>query len=156
MRIFLTGALLGLLVLWPAMELSAKNHKKKDVESEVPQDFAKLSFKDILDRYVFIADFNQKPAERSISKEVFWKYPFKLSPVTFDLDHESVDLKAMIFQVKGSGSRIEAMNIGRVAFMDGKYQKAHQVWLAGREDIKEVPKTIKVFEFYLGVYALAA
>jgi len=156
MRIFLTRACFGLLLLWPAIELSAKNNKKKDVEAEAPKDFAKLSFKDILDRYVFIADFNQKPAERSISKEVFWKYPFKLSPVTFDLDFESVDLKAMIFQVKGSGSRIEAMNIGRVAFMDGKYQKAHQVWLAGREDIKDDPKTNKVFEFYLGVNALAA
>lgn len=134
----------------------AKKATKKEPEKTEPFDFGKKSFKEILDNYVFIADFATKPDERPVSKEVFWKYPFKLAPVTFDLDFKQVDLNAMVFQVKGSGVRAETLNIGRVEFLSGNYAKAHQAWLTGREDFKDDPKLTRTFDFFLAVNAMAA
>lgn len=134
----------------------AKKSSKKAPERAEPLDFSKKSFKQILDSYVFIADFATKPDERLISKEVFWKYPFKLAPVTFDLDFKDVDLNSMVFQVKGSGARAEALNIGRVAFLSGNFTKAHQAWLTGREDFKDDPRSARTFDFFLAVNAMAA
>lgn len=133
----------------------AKKSLQKATENHEPFDFSKKSFKQILDSYVFIADFSTKPDDRPVSKEVFWKYPFKLAPVTFDLDFRQVDLNAMVFQVKGSGSRAEALNIGRVAFLSSNYAKAHQAWLTGREDHKDDPKLTRIFDFFLAVNAMA-
>ena len=133
---------------------SKVNSKPQDkVESF---DFGKSSFKEILDRYVFIADFSQKPGERPVSKEVFWKYPFKLAPVVFDLALEGVDMNSMVFQVKGSGARTEAMNIGRVEFLDGSYAKAHEAWLTGRQEFKDDAKANRLFDFFLAINALSA
>lgn len=142
-------------VAWGA----TKSNKKPDVASQKAPatfDFSTKSFKAILDSYVFIADFNQKPGERFVSKEVFWKYPFKLSPVIFDLDFDGVDLSSLVFQVKGSGARAEALNIGRVEFLGGHYSKAHDAWLAGRTEFKDDPKINRIFDFFLAVNSLSA
>jgi len=143
-----------------ASSVLAANNAKKSGDPERKKyenlEFARKSFKEILDSYVFIADFNQKSGERAISKEVFWKYPFKLAPVIFDLDVDKFDLKPMVFQVRGSGARTETLNVGRVAFLNSNYLKAHEAWLAGREEFKDDPKVNRLFDFFLAVNALAA
>jgi tetratricopeptide (TPR) repeat protein len=150
---FISG--LGLASIVFAANSSKKRAASEDKKAET-FDFARKSFKEILDSYVFIADFNQKSGERPISKEVFWKYPFKLAPVVFDLDLAKIDLNSMVFQVKGSGARTEALNVGRVQFLASNYIKAHEAWLAGREEFKDDLKVNRFFDFFLAVNALAA
>lgn len=150
---------LGLAATPPAFATGEqkKKSKKSSQKVEAPKEFDlnTASFKEILDRYVFIADFNQKSPERPVSDEFFWKYPFKLPPLTFHLDLEQYDLRSLIFQVKGSGRRTAVFNSGRAAFLDGDYQKAHEIWLAGREEYKDDATANKIFEFFLGVNAMA-
>jgi thioredoxin-like negative regulator of GroEL len=147
--------LLGLSVTTLLSGATVQKQKKPSTKSESSV-FSTKSFKEILDSYIFIADFSQKPGERPISKEVFWKYPLKLSPVLFDIDVDGVDLQSMVFQVKGSGSRTEILNVGRVAFLDSEYIKAHEAWLAGREEFKDDVKSNRIFDFFLAVNALSA
>lgn len=144
---------------FPSSAAPKKKTKKRDIKSTElnPEfDLKTASFKEIIDRYVFIADFNQKPAERPISQEFFWKYPFKLPPIQFELDLDRYDLASLIFQVKGSGQKIAMFNDGRAAFLEGDHQKAHTIWLAGREQFSEDVKSNKLLEYFLGVNALAA
>ena len=90
-----------------------------------------------MDRYVFVADFNQKAPERKISTEYMWKYPLKPPPVKFDLDMNLDDMKKMVFQFKGAGHQAEVLNIGRVAYMNGDHDLAHTAWLQGRQEFKD-------------------
>ncbi len=139
--------------------ISATNAKpKKKTKSTVAQevDLTKASFKEIMDRYVFVADFNQKPAERPVSGEFIWKYPLKPPPVEFNLDLNVDDLRNMIFQVRGIGAKVEVLNVGRVAYMEGDHDRAHAVWLQGRQEFKDDARYNKIFEFYMGVNALTS
>ncbi len=136
---------------------ASRNTKKseKKILEEKAIDLNKSTFKEILDRYVFIADFNQKPAERQISKEFVWKYPFKLPPAKFDLDIEDIDLNAMVFRQTGQGRAVETMNDGRVAFLRGNYQEAYDLWLNARRFFKGDLATSKILEYFMAVNALA-
>ena len=144
-----------------AAKKSTKENKKKTVKTEEngaaerPFDYGKATFKEILDRYLFVADFNQKSPERPITKEFLWKYPFKLAPVKFELDLDSVDLKSFVYPITGSGRKTEAINIGRVAFQKEEFEDAHQIWLAARQEYKDDATTNKTLEYFMGVNALA-
>jgi tetratricopeptide (TPR) repeat protein len=142
------------VILISAANPSPKNKRKQEISRE--QDLTKASFKEILDRYVFVADFNQKPAERNVSKEFLWKYPLKPPPVQFPLDLNLEDLRTMIFQVRGIGPKVEGLNVGRVAYMQGDHDLAHAIWLQGRQEFKDDVATNKIFEFYMGVNALTS
>ena len=161
MRALLTLLIcLGGLIASPA--LASKNKKSIEKKNKVQTEDSKeldlnsASFKEILDRYVFIADFNQKPSERPVSQEFFWKYPFKMPPINFEIDGDRYDLNSLVFQVKGAGRRTALFNDGRAAFLERDYQKAHAIWLAAREEFKDDVKVNRLFEFFLGINALAA
>ncbi len=132
------------------------NQKKKSapVVEEKAVDLGKASFKEILDRYVFIADFSIKNPERPISDEVFWKYPFKLPPVKFELDFTTYDLRKLVFQMRGAGRYLEAFNDGRAAFLEKQYLKATEIWFAARNNQTDA-SMIKILDFFLAVNALA-
>jgi tetratricopeptide (TPR) repeat protein len=142
------------LALISAAEPKPKKKPKRDATHEA--DLSKASFKEILDRYVFVADFNQKPADRPVTKEFMWKYPLKPPPVKFLLDLNLDDLRGMIFQVRGTGEKVEGLNVGRVAYMEGDHDRAHAIWLQGRQEFKDDVATNKIFEFYMGVNALTS
>lgn len=149
------------LLCWaiPYVAHGETSGKKKSSNSTRPldtNDLSRKTFKQILDEYLFIADFNQKPSERPVSKEVFWKYPFKLAPVSFELDLANKDLRSMVFQFKGRGGLAESLNVGRVEFLNGNFAKAHQAWLLGREEFKEDTKSNRIFDFFLAVNAISA
>jgi tetratricopeptide (TPR) repeat protein len=156
--------IIRLMTVWLAISLPVEaaakkkqktTHSKQNQAEEKTLDLNKMTFKEILERYVFIADFNQKPADRPITKEVVWKYPFKLPPVNFDLDLDTVDLDAMVFPVHGQGRDIERINVGRVAFLAGNHQEAYDIWLTARQVFKDNVATNKILEFFMGVNALA-
>jgi tetratricopeptide (TPR) repeat protein len=132
----------------PAFAKARPEPREKEIN------LATASFKEIIDRYVFIADFNQKPAERPVTTEYMWKYPFKPGPVKFELDLNTQDMRKMVYQIKGGGPKTEIFNIGRVAFMEGDYDRAHEVWLQGRQAFKDDAVTNRAFEFFLGINAL--
>jgi tetratricopeptide (TPR) repeat protein len=149
--------LLALLAFSAAPCFAASKPKKASLAppQEKPFDLKTASFKEILDRYVFIADFNQKSPERPISDEVFWKYPFKLPPVKFEIDTTTYDLRKLVFQMRGSGRLMAMYNDGRAAFLDKEYSKASEIWFAGRQEFKNDASVNKTLEFFLGVNALA-
>ena len=163
---FLICSLILLMLALPhvahaAAEKKSKNGRTKasrsaqPADSERPFDYGKASFKEILERYLFVADFNQKAPERPVTKEFLWKYPFKLPPVKFELDVDRVEFKSLVFPITGSGRKIEAINIGRVAFQNGEYEDAHQIWLAARQEYKDDTTTSKILEYFMGINALA-
>jgi tetratricopeptide (TPR) repeat protein len=162
-RLFLMLFTLSLALASPVVASTKKNAKGTTTKKtkaaakaeEIAIDFNKSTFKEILDRYVFIADFNQKPAERPITKEFIWKYPFKLPPPKFELDIEDLDLDAMVFAQRGQGRAVEVMNIGRVAFLAGEHQQAYDLWLNARQIFKDDPATAKILEYFMAINALA-
>ena len=158
MRAIISSLLIFAMCAAPVVAGSKSKNQKKMVSSdqtEKPLDLKTASFKEILDRYVFIADFNQKPPERPVSDEVFWKYPFKLPPVKFDIDFTTYDLRKMVFQMRGSGREMALYNDGRAAFLEKEYLKATEIWFAGRQEFKNDATVNKTLEFFLGVNALA-
>jgi tetratricopeptide (TPR) repeat protein len=166
MRAIIASFILLSLVLPHVADAAAKKNVKEEKrkpartegrgETERPFEYGKASFKEIIDRYLFVADFNQKSPERPVTKEFVWKYPFKLAPVKFDLDLDSVDLKSLVFPIMGSGRKTEAINIGRVAFQNGDYDDAHQVWLAARQEFKDDATTNKILEYFMAINAMAS
>jgi tetratricopeptide (TPR) repeat protein len=137
-------------------DLQKASEKKPKQASTSGFDLKRASFREILDNYVFIADFNLKSPERPISKEVFWKYPFKLPPVKFDLDLSTNDLRKLVFQVRGSGRTTAMFNDGRAAFLANDFSKATAIWLEGRKLIADDAASTKIIDFFLGVNALAS
>ena len=46
------------------------------------------NFKEILKSYTFVNDFSTKPPERSVSKEIFWKYPVTIPRLYFKINSD--------------------------------------------------------------------
>ncbi len=126
----------------------AKNQKK-----ERPGSLQKSSFEEILDRYLFISDFSDKPAERPISNEVIWKYPYKLAPQGFELDLRKNHIDSMVFKIGGADRITEHFARGRVDFLAGRYDDAHTIWLAGRQKYFTDSLTNRRYEFFLALNA---
>ncbi|MEN9834416.1 MAG: hypothetical protein RL011_609 [Pseudomonadota bacterium] len=87
---------------------------------------------ELLDKYTFVGDFYKKEETREISKEIFWRYPYKLTPVEFPIhvkfDNPSLEIPA----TRGEGRPIDHLNRGRVLFLEGKFDQARATWLSGR------------------------
>lgn len=114
----------------------------------------KSDFKEIIDRYQFIGDFREKPAEREISGEVFWRYPFKIAPQQFEITFDKNLMDKMIFRVPGDGRMAEHFAKGRIEFLNGKYDDAHAAWLAGRMQFDKDPLMNRRSEFFMAINAL--
>jgi len=87
---------------------------------------------ELLDKYTFVGDFYQKEETREISKEIFWRYPYKLKPVEFPIhvkfEQPTIEMPA----TRGEGRPIDHLNRGRVLFLEGKFDQARATWLSGR------------------------
>lgn len=86
---------------------------------------------EIIKRYTIVADFNMYPEERKISEEIFWKYPFKMGEITFDIV-PPINTKAELFPTSGHGEYIQQVNRGRIAFLNGDFEAAKDMFLAAR------------------------
>ncbi len=90
------------------------------------------AFKKILDRYTIIGDFSQKEAERSISSQIFWKYPITAPYPAILPDLSLGQNERDLPSTPGEGRAIEHMNHGRTLFFAGNFEDAKKTWLAGR------------------------
>jgi tetratricopeptide (TPR) repeat protein len=152
-----------IFILCVAVSSSANSETKQKSHNQNPQKttsksrksgpLVKSGFQEILDRYLFIADFNEKQAERPISNEIFWRYPFKLAPQTFEFSLDKEQMDDMAFRVPGDGKLAEIFARGRVEYLNGDYDKAHATWLGGRQQFNDNALTNKRFEFLLALTA---
>ncbi|MDD9952689.1 MAG: hypothetical protein OXT67_14105, partial [Zetaproteobacteria bacterium] len=90
------------------------------------------SFKEILQHYEFVADLRVRPAERHISKELFWRYPIPLPTAEFEIDHSLGDEAGEMPATEGATLPIRHMNLGRILYREGKYDQARRIWLTAR------------------------
>lgn len=142
------------IILLILLALVSTGAKKRPVAVKKEGSLEKSNFKEIIDRYQFIGDFNEKPQERPISGEVFWRYPFKIAPQSFEVLFDKAELDKMIYRVPGDGRLAEHFAKGRVEFLEGRYDEAHATWLAGRMQFDKDPLMNKRVEFFMGVNAL--
>ena len=90
------------------------------------------TFDEIINRYQIIGDFRTRPAERPVSKEFFWRYPFPLPKAVFPINHSLGDLPEELPSTEGNTKPIQHMNFGRIIFRRNKFEEARKIWLAGR------------------------
>lgn len=142
------------VVLLIAATPNQKQKKSSSKAQEKKGSLEKVGFQEIIDRYLFISDFNQKPDTREIStEEVFWRYPFKISPQTFEFSFDKDEIDKMVFRVPGEGRMAEHFAKGRVEFLEGRYDDAQITWLTGRQQFDKDPLTNRRFEFFLAINA---
>ncbi len=97
-----------------------------------PRPLGEQSFAEIIRKYTFVGDFSEKDAERPVSDEVFWRYPFVLPKIEFTVQPNFEDVKKELPATKGSGRAVDHLNRGRVEFLDKKYDDAKATWLSAR------------------------
>ena len=85
-------------------------------------------YQDIVNSYVFVGDFSEKPEGRTVSDELFWTYRYKLPEVIFEPVFEFEDVAREFPATKGSDRPAEHINRGRVLFLQGEYEEAKSVW----------------------------
>lgn len=90
------------------------------------------NFEEIIKSYQIIGDFTMEPAERKISKEFFWRYPFPLPKAVFPIDHTLGDKPEELPTTHGSDKPIQHMNYGRILFKKKQYDEARKVWMSAR------------------------
>lgn len=95
------------------------------------------SFAEILERYTIVADFHPKEAQRRISSEVFWNYPYVLPRIQFPIDLSAGADFASIPPSFGQNRGFEHLNRGRVLYLSGHFEKAIKTWLAARFLLKD-------------------
>ncbi len=106
--------------------LSAKS------EAETYKPLYKKSIEEIAQKYTFVGDFSIQPAEREISDEIFWTYPYKISKPTFPIITSVENIENELTSTKGKGRSIEHINRGRALFLKKDYEEAKKAWLAAR------------------------
>ena len=97
--------------------------------SQAQKPLEQMSFEDILKSYYFVADFDKKIPERDVSDFLFWRYPYKMGHVDFQIEFDYEDKHNEIPVTMGQGHIFHYLNSGRVAFFDGKYDLAKKFWL---------------------------
>lgn len=113
-----------------ALPLQAKTKKAPVVPKKPSAD-------EIIKNFTFVGDFELKEETRiNSAHEVFWRYPYVIPKVNFDLDLEqdfsSEALKKNFPKTDGQGRAIEHLNSGRVLFLNQQVDEARKTWLGGR------------------------
>lgn len=113
-------------------EALSKDFKKTKVSAKAPP--KKPSAEDVVKNFTFIGDFDQKDETRNNSQEIFWRYPYSLPKVGFEvqLERSKEKLKEYFPITVGEGRAVEHLNKGRNLFLDDNYEDARQTWLSGR------------------------
>ncbi len=110
----------------------AKSETKSETKSEKHANKGPQSFEAILKSYAFVADFYLKEPERSISDELFWRYPWKVPTPEFPIFPEFDDPKIEMPQSKGAGRAVQHINRGRALYLEGEIEEARRTWLSAR------------------------
>jgi len=100
--------------------------------AKAPVPLAQRSVDEILDHYTFAGDFSEKEKEREVSSEIFWRYPFIIPKIDFELEIEIKDPKLEMPATKGAGRAVDHLNLGRTLFLEGKFEEARATWLSAR------------------------
>jgi tetratricopeptide (TPR) repeat protein len=90
------------------------------------------NFKEILKSYTFVNDFSTKPPERSVSKEIFWKYPVTIPRLYFKINSDFDDPNIELPATRGGGMAVTHMNRGRLLYLKGDFESAKATWLSAR------------------------
>lgn len=146
-------ALLALCFLAPG-GATANSKGSTSKGSQKPDYFKSLmdeSFEEIVRRYAFIGDLNQKPAERSISSEIFWKYTLKVPSPKFAVPSEIDSLEKSIPATKGVGKGLEFLNQARVHLFDGDYQAAADSLMVAKDTLNSSEFINRRIYYFLGV-----
>lgn len=107
-------------------------------------------YRDILANYSFVSDFSQKEADREVSADVFWRYPYVLPSVEFPIEFDFVDPSRELPVTKGAGRAIDHLNRGRMFFLENKFTEAKGAWLSGRARYgKEYPEHRRL-DYFVG------
>jgi tetratricopeptide (TPR) repeat protein len=132
------------LVITACLLLSASKSQNRELSKE--------SFQSIIDNYLFVDDFNIKPPERAISsKELFWKYSFRLPSPEFKI-FARIDADAREMpQTSGSGLEYYHLNRGRIHFLAGRFDEARKVWLSGRARYGEKGQFDRRTDYFLAL-----
>ena len=93
---------------------------------------AYTSFPEIIKSYQIIGDFSIEPAERNVSSEFFWRYPFPLPKAVFPVNHKLGDKTEDMPSTPGFDKPIQHMNYGRILFKQKNYEEARKIWLSAR------------------------
>ncbi|MEI8025989.1 MAG: hypothetical protein WCI18_06555 [Pseudomonadota bacterium] len=115
------------------------------------QKLAKADFKTILKNYSFVGDFSSKAEERDSYPEVFWKYPLRLPEPQFALTTDFGNPTDYMPVLKGSSRLVEHINSGRVAYLNGDYDRARKIWLTAREEFKNKNPNSKRLSYFIGL-----
>ncbi len=105
------------------------------VTSEGAQTSARMPYKtyrQIIDHFMFPADFQMKPETRKVGDDIFWKYNLEVSDPPQIILYEVEDPIKDIPATEGVGRPYEHLNEGRKLFIEGKYDEARATWLSGR------------------------
>ena len=113
------------------------------------------NYKEIINRYLFINDFNIKEEERKISDEVFWKYHYKFPVVQFPLETFLDDFEKELPLTEGSGRPTEHINEGRRLYVEKQYDDAKSVWLGGRARYGKEQEYHRRLDYFIGLSFLA-
>ena len=80
-------SLVGGYALAKNQSKQAKPAKHEEAPKEDPKsEIYERSADSIIKNFMFVGDFEQKEETRSNGKEIFWRYPFTLPKVNFELD----------------------------------------------------------------------
>lgn len=109
--------------------LGAGKPKKAPPE---PRPLHEESAEQIIQRYSFVGDFEQKEAEREVSDELFWRYPLPVPKIDFPMVPFIKDPKREMPATKGEGRPIDHLNRGRILFLEGKTLEAKSTFLSAR------------------------
>ncbi len=115
------------------------------------QKLAKADFKTILKNYSFVGDFSSKAEERDSYPEVFWKYPLRLPEPQFALTTDFGNPTDYMPVLKGASRLVEHINSGRVAYLNGDYDRARKIWLTAREEFKNKNQNSKRLSYFIGL-----
>ncbi|NRA43682.1 MAG: hypothetical protein HRU09_01870 [Oligoflexales bacterium] len=97
-----------------------------------PMPPAYANFSEIVKNYQIIGDFSIEPAERQISNEFFWRYPFPLPKAVFPVNHLLGDKPEDMPSTPGRDKPIQHMNYGRILFKQKNWEEARKIWLSAR------------------------
>jgi len=134
--------------------ISAVLAAKKSPDEELRDWYRKIAesnFDTILKTYSFIDDFSVKSPEREAYPEVFWKYPMRFQKVTFPFEYEFGDPGEYLPVVKGTSRLVEHINKGRVAYLNGDYEKARKIWLTARSQFRDTNPHAKRINYMIGL-----
>ncbi len=147
-------SLVGGFALAKNQSKQTKPAKQEEAPKEDPKsEIYERSADSIIKNFMFVGDFEQKEETRSNGKEIFWRYPFTLPKVNFELDlnpdFDSQEMHQDFPATEGEGRAYQHMNRGRVLFLEGNLDEARKTWLSGRARYGKTYEAHRRADYYI-------